>query len=175
MHITDILQNAIRAKSTLSSVSIIESESQNLICISIADNGDGMSADVLAKAADPFFTTRSTRRFGLGLSLLKQKALQAGGTFDIYSKVGFGTKLFVTFQLHHIDTPPLGDMGGVIALVAFSNPNLDFVYTHHTDKNSYQFDTREVKQTLEGVPISNASIYTFLKEMVSSNISEIRN
>jgi len=175
MHITDILQNSIRAKSTLTTISLVESASQNLLCISIADNGEGMPADILAKASDPFFTTRNTRRLGLGLSLLKQKAIQAGGTFELTSQLGIGTNLTATFQLQHIDTPPLGDVACSIAQMASSNPTLDFVYIHQTDKDQFQFDTREVKQTLEGVPISNSSIYAFLKELISSNLEEIRN
>lgn len=175
MHVTDILQNSIRAKSTLIQIAIVESKIQNLISLTIVDNGSGMSAEVLAQAADPFFTTRTSRRIGLGLSLLKQKAVQSGGTFRLDSQLDLGTCVAASFLLSHLDSPPIGDLAGCIAQISTLNPEIDFVYQHQTDKDTYQFDTREVKHTLEGVPISNASIYAFLKEMISSNLQEIRN
>ncbi len=175
MHIMDIIQNSVRAEASLIELTIKECPSDDLFSISIADNGKGMSNEVLKKAIDPFFTTRTTRKVGLGLSLLKQNAEQAEGNMNIFSEEGTGTKLEAKFSYKHIDRPALGDIGGTMSILAGANPNINFIYTHITEKGNYVFNTKEVKEILEDMPISNHKIMQYLKEMINENINTLIN
>jgi PAS domain S-box-containing protein len=62
------------------------------VCLSITDNGTGMDAETLARATDPFFTTKELGKgTGLGLSMVHGLAEQSGGQLVIKSKPGAGT------------------------------------------------------------------------------------
>lgn len=169
----DIIQNSVRAEASLVELKITESMKQDLFSISIKDNGFGMSEEMLAKAIDPFFTTRTTRKVGLGLSLLKQNAEMTGGRMEISSKEGVGTELEVIFSHKHLDRPTLGDIAGTMVLLVGANPEMDFIYTHITDEGEYVFDTKEVKEVLDGMPVSDANIMQYLKEMIKENLNTI--
>ena len=170
----DIIQNSVRAEASLVELKIKESLKDDLFSISIKDNGFGMSEEVLAKAIDPFFTTRTTRKVGLGLSLLKQNAEQTGGRMEMVSKEGEGTKLDAVFSHQHLDRPSLGDIAGTMVLLVGANPEMDFKYTHITDKGEYIFDTTEVKEVLDGMPVSDPNIMQYLKEMIKENLKTLK-
>jgi len=174
LHILDIIQNSIRAEATLIELLILENDTKNRYDIQIIDNGKGMSEELVKQVIDPFFTTRTTRKIGLGISLFKQNAEQTGGSLELESKLGKGTCLKVNFVKDNIDRQPLGDIIGVITLVVSANPDIEFIYTHQTDKGKYIFDTREIKQVLDGVPIANAEVIGYLKEMLNGNLEEIQ-
>ncbi len=110
LHILDLVENAIAAKAKKIEISIQEEPKEDRLVIEIKDDGMGMDQEVSQKATDPFFTTRSSRRVGLGLSLMAQAAQEAGGRLRIESELEKGTKVVATFQYHHIDRKPLGDM-----------------------------------------------------------------
>ncbi len=173
MHIMDIVQNSIVAKATLISIDIQEDTVNDIFEIVIKDNGIGMSSDLVAKVVDPYCTSRTTRKVGLGIPLLKQQAELTGGSLTIDSTLGVGTSIHAIFSHSNIDRQPLGDISGTIVLTASANPTLDFVYTHVKDNHSYTFDTREVKEVLEGVPLSDIQIVKYLKEMIEENLKEI--
>jgi len=172
-HIMDIIQNSVRAEATLVELEIIEDPKADSYKMIFKDNGCGMSAEVLAKVCDPFFTSRSTRKVGLGLSLLKQNAEQAGGGLKIWSEVGKGTNLEVSFSHSNIDRPVLGNIAETMMLLVGANPEMDFIYKHTTPAGEYVFDTKEVKEVLEGVSVSDPNILIYLKEMINENISTI--
>lgn len=173
MHIMDIIQNSVRAEASLVELKITESFKDDMFSIAIKDNGFGMSEEVLAKAIDPFFTTRTTRKVGLGLSLLKQNAEQTGGGMEISSKEGEGTELEAVFSYKHLDRPSLGDIAGTMVLLVGANPEMDFIYTHITDDGEYVFDTKEVKEVLDGMPVSDPNIMQYLKEMIKENLNTL--
>lgn len=175
LHILDIVQNSIVAKASLIEICINEDQQSDLLTIEIVDNGKGMSEEEARKATDPFFTSRTTRKVGMGLSLFKQAAEQCKGSLALYSELSKGTKVKVTLQLTHIDRQPLGDMPGTVALLASSNPSIDFVYRHMTNKDEYIFDTREIKAELGEVSISNPKVTRFMREMIQENLKEITN
>ena len=173
MHIMDIIQNSVRAEASLVQLEIIESQKDDLFSIGIIDDGFGMSDEVLARAIDPFFTTRTTRKVGLGLSLLKQNAEQTGGRMDISSKEGVGTELKAVFSHSHLDRPSLGDVAGTMVLLVGANPEMDFFYKHTSDIGEYVFDTKEIKEVLDGVSVSDPEIMKYLKEMIKENLNTI--
>ncbi len=172
LHILDIVQNSIAANATLTEISIIENIHQNELFIIIKDNGKGMSEDFLKTVTDPFVTTRTTRKVGLGLSLLKQKAEQSNGYLTITSKLNEGTTVTTKFEYNHIDKPPMGDIIGVIMIIIL-NSNVDFVFNYKINKNEYTFDTREIKEVLGTVDITNIEIIDALKQMLNENLREI--
>lgn len=173
MHIMDIVQNSISAAATEITVSITESSLEDKLKLVITDNGKGIPEDMLQNITDPYVTSRTTRKVGLGLSLLNQHAISTGGDLKINSKVGVGTQIFANFGLLHYDRQPLGDIAGTIVLLAAANPKIKFVYEHSTSKGSYRFDTDEVNEMLDGMSISEATVIRFLKEMIEENLKEI--
>jgi len=173
LHILDIAQNSLAAGATEITVSIREEKQANRFVIEVKDNGRGMSPEVLQRVTDPYYTTRSTRKVGLGIPLLKQNAEVAGGSLNLSSQPGEGTMLVATFGHNHIDRPPLGDIAGVVVLLAGANPEARFIYIHQVENKQYVFDTREIIEVLEGLPISDASVARWLKELINENLSSI--
>ncbi len=173
MHIMDIVQNSISASALLIEVEIIENPTIDEYKLIISDNGKGMSDEVVQQVVDPYYTTRTTRKVGLGIPLLKQNSERTGGKFIISSTIGIGTKVEAYFIYNNIDRLPLGDMAGTMAMLASANPNIDFIYKHSTLKETYIFDTREVKEALDGVPITELAVVKYLKEMINENLEEI--
>jgi hypothetical protein len=171
LHIMDILQNSTRAKATIIVLNIEENIENDILIITFKDNGEGMSKETLQQALNPFFTTRTTRKVGLGLSLLKHNAELTGGTLAIDSQLHKGTEVTVTFGLSHIDRPPMGDLAGTIVLTASAYPNIRFIMHYKTNTIDYIFDTQEVKESLEGVSIQEPEIVQYLIEMVREEIS----
>ena len=175
MHIMDIIQNSIVANASTVEINIIENLVDDSFTIIIKDDGKGMDSEMVKNVTDPYCTSRTTRKVGLGIPLLKQNAEQTGGELTIQSEVGKGTILNARFTHSSIDRQPLGDIAGTIVLTASANPTLDFIYTHTINKKTYCFDTREVKEALDGIPISNLQIIKYLREMIEENIKERQN
>lgn len=174
LHVLDILQNSVAAASTLIKLDITEVPEKDKYLVKFTDNGKGMNAEMVKHVTDPFYTTRTTRKVGLGLSLLKLNAERTGGNIKIQSIEGRGTKVEVEFSYHHIDRIPTGDIAGVLALTVSSYPEIDFIYTHITPEGTFVFDTREIKETLGEVPVSNPQVITFMKDMIRENLEEIK-
>lgn len=174
LHLLDILQNSIAAKAKHVRVSVLDSLAQNKLALSIIDDGKGMDAEMLNKVTDPFYTTRTTRKVGLGIPLVKQNCEQTGGCFNMVSTVDVGTTLEVQFKKNHIDMLPLGDIGGVMALTATSWPEIDFEYHHSTDDGQYFFTSKEIKEILGDTSMHEPKIIVFIKEMINENLKEIK-
>jgi hypothetical protein len=174
MHILDIVQNSITAKACLIQITISDSKINNIYRIEIKDDGYGMEAEIAQKVIDPYFTTRQTRKVGLGIPLFKQNAERTGGTFNLESNKGIGTVISASFEHNHLDRPVLGDIEGTIVLLAAANPEIDFIYKHKTDIGEYEFNTREIKQVLGETPINEPKMSKFMKEMIHENLVEIQ-
>jgi len=170
MHIMDILQNSTRAGASKIELFIYEDISKDTLTIVFKDNGSGMSEEVLSQVLNPFFTTRTTRKVGLGLSLLKQNAELTGGSLEITSTLGVGTEVTVTFGLSHLDRPPMGDLAGTVVLTASAYPNIRFIVHYKTSSIDYIFDTDEINEALDGVSIQEPDIISYLIEMFRENI-----
>ena len=173
LHILDIAENSTTAGATLIHISINENEKDDLFSIDIEDNGKGMSVKELESASDPFYSTRETRKIGLGLPLFRQAVEQCDGKFTIQSQQNMGTTIHVEYPLTHIDRKPLGDIAGVIIQLVCSFPKTSFVYEHTTNFGTFAFDSKEVKEMLGNVTVSENKIRTFLKEMIHENLQEI--
>lgn len=175
MHILDIAMNSIKADASLLEIKIEDSKKYNRLTISIADNGKGMSGDVIKRVTNPFYTSRTTRKVGLGLPMLKEACERCRGYLKIESKIGFGTTIFCYFERDNIDRAPLGNMGETIMTIINSGDNFDLVYTHRTDSGEFIFDTREAKKMLDGMSINDMSILTWIKEYINENVKIFSN
>lgn len=173
LHILDIVQNSLRAQATMIEVMINEELSKNIFEIVINDNGKGMTNEQFREVDDPFFTTRTTRKVGMGIALLKQGAEQTGGFLEISSQQGKGTSLKAVYHHHHVDRPVLGDIAGTMTLLIGANPQIRFIYHHRTSLSSFEFDTDEVLVELDGVPINDPAILKALKELIEENLDLI--
>lgn len=171
MHIMDILQNSTRAKATEITLEVLLDSVQDTLTLIFKDNGCGMSEETVQKVIDPFYTSRTTRKVGLGLPLLKQNSEMTGGSMSIQSKEGVGTTVTAVFGLTHLDTPPMGDLAGTIVLTISAYPDIRFIFHYKRDDEvDYVLDTNEVYEILDGVPINDPDVIASLKEMVEENI-----
>lgn len=173
LHILDIVQNSLAAKATLIMISIVENLQEDRYSIIIDDNGTGMSEEDVKKALNPFYTTRKTRKVGLGLSLLQANAQSCNGDLKINSQVGKGTKVEVFFQLSHIDRAPLGDITSTLLTLLTGFPYIDFVYKHRINEKKVELDTRKIKDILGEIPLDNLEVREWLKDFILDIEKEI--
>lgn len=174
MHILDIAENGLAAGASLITIEIRERRKERVLTIRIADNGRGIPEGVLKKALDPFYTTRTTRRVGLGLSLFREASRRCEGEFNIRSKEGQGTEVIATFQSDHIDLPPLGDMAGSLTTLMMGNPEVDLLYRHRVDGQTFEMDTRQVRSELEGVPLNHPEVINHLRAAIRTSLEQIK-
>jgi signal transduction histidine kinase len=169
LHILDIAENSVAAGADQIEIRITEDLKKDLLSVEVFDNGRGMDEETLKKALDPFFTTKTVRRFGLGLSLLSEAAKSANGTLSLESKKGEGTRIKADFQHSHIDRKPMGDMDQTIITLILGYPEIDFLYVHKKDRQEYCLDTKEIKAQLRDVPINSPEVLKILKEDLKKN------
>lgn len=170
LNILDIIYNSIKAKATFIRLYILDSIKDNIIRIRIEDNGVGMRKDILKKVTDPFFTTRKTRKVGLGTSLLKQMCEDTEGEFKISSKENEGTVVEASFRKDHLDTPPMGDLGDTMVCLVSADISIDYEFTYQDDEHVFEFKTKEFKEILEDVPISNADILLYIRDYIRKGV-----
>lgn len=173
LNVLDIAQNSIRAGSTLIEVTIAISTPLETLTITIKDNGCGMTKDQLLTITDPFYTTRTTRRIGLGIPFFKYAAESCGGDFSITSKEGVGTTVIASFLLNHIDRMPLGDITATMHTLITLNYKLDFLYTYIIDHKHFTLDTREFKKILGDVSFATPEVSTYIKEYLTEGKQDV--
>jgi anti-sigma regulatory factor (Ser/Thr protein kinase) len=166
LHILDIAENAVAAGARTIVIAVNEDAGRDLLSVDIEDDGGGMSPEIAAHAADPFYTTRTTRRVGLGLALLREAAAAANGTLEIRSAPGAGTAIRATFQLSHIDCKPLGSMAETIMTLVAAPADIDIRYRHTRNDRTVLFDTREFRHQLAGLPLKSARALSLVRECV---------
>ena len=172
LNILDIAQNSVKAGASVIKIDITEEE--NKLTFKITDDGCGMTADFLAKVTDPFTTTRTTRKVGLGLPLLKMAAEATGGTMEITSKSDkeyddHGTAVTAVFDQSHIDCPPLGDIVSTVVLLVQNAPFYPrYIYTHVKNGEIFSLDTDELHEQLgPDIPLSEPSVLEFVEAYLS--------
>ncbi|HCV42662.1 MAG TPA: ATP-binding protein [Bacteroidetes bacterium] len=164
LHILDIAENSINAGATNIEITIDEDSKQDVLKLEIADNGSGMDATSVEKALDPFYTTRTTRRVGLGLPFLDEAARAANGRLEIDSHLGVGTKVIATFQLSHIDRKPIGNMADTITTLIAGRPEVDITYRHGRDGHTVSLSTKEIRRQVDGVSLNSAETLSFIRQ-----------
>ena len=173
LNILDIAQNPIVAGASLTEILVKEDTVRNELLIGIYDNGKGMTEEQVRNVQDPFFTTRTTRKVGMGIPLFKMAAEQTGGSFTITSQVGVGTKVEALFKTDSIDFTPLGDMASTISTIVCMNEDKDFIYTRKVDDREFKFSSADIKTILEGVPLSEPSVINWVEGYISEQTEQL--
>jgi anti-sigma regulatory factor (Ser/Thr protein kinase) len=173
LHILDIVENSIAAGATRIEIRIVEDVKKDIFSIEIKDNGKGISEGILKKVTDPFYTTRTTRRVGLGLPFLSQSAKEAEGDISIESEEGVGTTVYAYFKHSHIDRKPLGNIVDTLIVLIAGNPDIDFFYEHKRDDNTYSIDTKEIRSELGGIPLNSPMVIKIIKEDVQDGLKSL--
>ena len=173
LHILDLMQNSIRAQATVVSLSVLLDE-QGILSIIIEDDGTGMSEELLSRVMSPFATTRTTRKVGLGIPMMAENCRLAGGDLRLESTLGKGTKLTATLDTSSIDCLPLGDLPGTVTTLVTMNPDKpEFTLHCASPKGEMQFDTRDIREALQGVPLNEPEIAAWMQESLREEIEPI--
>lgn len=173
LHILDIAKNSVKAEASLIEINLTENQKNNLLSIEIIDNGCGMSPEFLKTVRDPFFTTRTTRKVGMGISLFEAAAAATGGKLELASQLGKGTSLKAYFTLDHIDRAPIGDMSGTMVTLISGSPDIDFIYRHSKNDKEFTLNTAELRTVLEGVPLDTPDVLSWISDFITEGLSEI--
>ncbi|HIU32583.1 MAG TPA: ATP-binding protein [Candidatus Caccousia avistercoris] len=164
LNVMDVAQNSISAGASLIQLTVEEDSRADRLSITLEDNGCGMTEEQVKSVVDPFYTTRTTRKVGLGVPLFKMEAEMTGGSFAIRSQKGKGTVLTAVFVPSHVDMIPLGDIGGTVHLLITCNPERDFVFRRRRDGAEFALDTRELRQVLgESVPLNAPEVSQWIQ------------
>lgn len=176
LNILDITENSVKAGATLTEITIDEVD--NTLTISIKDDGCGMTEEVVRSVTDPFYTTRTTRRVGLGIPLLKLAAEQTGGGIEIQStpddKSGgyHGTEIKARFFKDHIDFTPLGDVTATVTTLIQGHPDTDFLFLHKKDGKEVRLYTPELREALDGVSLAEYEVIKWIEGYLEEQYTE---
>ena len=180
LHLMDIMQNSLVVDSTYVEVGITAEKEENLLTVYVKDDGWGMDEETIKKVSDPFYTTRTTRKAGLGIPMFTLAAEQAGGHVHIDSEKGKGTVITATFQIDNIDRKPLGDIAGTITTTIMGHPDIEFHLLLKSDKKdsegneySYIFKTEDVRSQIGEVPIDDIVIIDYLNNEIKTQIERV--
>lgn len=174
LHVLDIVQNSIAAGAKTVDVSVSEDEASDLLTIEIVDDGAGIPPDILGLVLDPFYTSRTSRKVGLGLPLFREAARTAGGDLRVESRPGCGTKVRATFRLGHIDRAPLGDMAGTLALLVVCNPEVRFRYSHKRGARAFSFDSEEFRRALGDIPPTTPALAGVVRNLIRNGLGPVQ-
>lgn len=173
LHLMDIAENGVAAGASRIEISVQANTITDRLCLRVGDNGKGMDADTIARVVDPFVTSRTTRKVGLGLPLLKAAAEACDGGLIIHSTPGKGTEVEVEFQLNHIDRMPLGDMTGSMLSLVIGHPEINWVMAYQVDDEQFIFDDRPIKTELDGVALTEPVVISFLRELLAEGVEQV--
>jgi len=173
LNILDVSENSVKAGATLTEILIDETD--GTLTLVIRDNGCGMSDEVVRSVTDPFYTTRTTRKVGMGVPLLKLAAEQTDGSFSVESSEGeedHGTTVTAVFNKNHLDFTPLGDVVSTLTTLIQGHPDTDFLFRHRKGGGEVALDTREIREVLEGVPLNSYEVIKWIEEYLKEQYSE---
>jgi len=165
LHVLDIAQNAVEAGARSVEIDLREDSATDALVIEVGDDGPGMSPDMVDQALDPFFTTRTTRKVGLGLSLLAQAARAAGGDVTVESREGRGTTVRATFGHRHVDRQPLGDVESTLMVLLAANPGVAVSFRHQAHGREWRLDSRRLEEEVGG-PLASPQGLAALRAVV---------
>jgi len=175
LHILDIAANGVSAGADKVIVLIDENLKNDTLTIEITDNGKGMSPELVRQVTDPFVTSRTERKVGLGIPLLKFAAESCNGWFRIESELGKGTQVSVQFQHSHIDRMPLGNVEDTLLTLELGTPEVNWVFIVRKNEKEFYFDDADFKKELDGLSITEPDVIRFIREYFKEGIQEIQN
>jgi len=175
LHLLDIAENSAAAASKNVSIQVHEDLLRDRLTACVIDNGRGMDAETARQVQDPFYTTRTTRKVGLGIPLLKLAAEQADGSFSLQSEPGKGTRVEAEFRHSNIDRMPLGDLSSTFLTMLIAHPEIDWTFMYQvTEKDSqsrdFVFESAELKSELQDVSLTEPEVLTFVRGLLEEGI-----
>lgn len=174
LHLLDIAENSISASAENIFIKVKEDTLADRLSLNVIDNGKGMNPEMVNKIVDPFVTSRTTRKVGLGIPLLKAAAEACNGFLIIESEVGKGTKVEVEFQRSHIDRMPMGDLSGTLLHLIIANPEIHWNFKYQVNDQIYYFDDETIKKELEGIPLSEPLVLSYIRNEIENGIETIK-
>jgi len=178
LHLLDLAENSVSAGARTVQIAVCEDLKADRLTASIEDDGRGMDAETVKKVTDPFYTSRTTRKVGLGIPLFKGAAEECNGGLTVTSKVGEGTRVEVSFQHSHIDRMPLGNLSATFLGLLVGHPDIHWVFRYTACKDgaeeTFEFDDQPIKETLEGLPLTHPEVLGFVRGMIEEGISETK-
>jgi anti-sigma regulatory factor (Ser/Thr protein kinase) len=173
LHLLDIAENSVSAKADTIWITVMEDHSSDRLRMLVKDNGAGMDAEMVARVADPFVTSRTTRKVGLGIPLLKAAAEACNGGLTIESELGKGTCVTVDFQHSHIDRMPLGNLASTILTLVVGSPEVRWIFHYTVNDSCFEFDNQPVMEVLEGLPLTEPSVLGYLRELLENGVASV--
>lgn len=173
LNVLDIAQNSLSAGAKRIEIAVEEDTLADRLTITVKDDGRGMTPEQVRQVRDPFYTTRTTRKVGMGVPLFRMAAEMAGGGLDIRSEPGRGTTVVADFVRSHIDRMPLGDMTGTMVTLIRFNPDRDFLYLRSFNGRRMSVDTRELREVLGDVPLDTPEVAQWIEEYIEEQTAEI--
>jgi anti-sigma regulatory factor (Ser/Thr protein kinase) len=174
LHLLDIAENSVAADARTVEITVAEDTRSDRLQIAVQDDGRGMDAAQVARVVDPFVTSRTTRKVGLGIPLFKAAAEACNGSLRITSTLGKGTRLEATFQRSHIDRMPLGDLAGTVFTLVVGWPKVHWVLHYWVDSERFTFDDEPIKKELQDMPLTEPAVLTFLREYLQEGIRSVQ-
>jgi anti-sigma regulatory factor (Ser/Thr protein kinase) len=174
LHLLDIAENSVSANARNIHIGVVEDIQNDRLYMSVTDDGRGMDAATAAKVMDPFVTSRTTRKVGLGIPLLKAAAEACKGSLTIQSELGKGTRVEVDFERSNIDRMPLGDIASTFITLLIGSPEVHWTFTYKVDEEEFIFDDQEIKETLDGVSMTEPDVLKFIREYMVECINQVR-
>lgn len=173
LNILDVAENSLKAGASEVKIICSANYSNNLLTVIIEDNGCGMNAEQLANVTDPFYTTRTTRKVGLGVPFFKEAAISAGGDFKITSEVGKGTVVRADFEIDNIDRMPLGDIASTMHTLITMHTETDFWFKYEIDEEQFILDTKEMREILGDIPFNTPDVSNYIRDLLKENIASL--
>lgn len=174
LHILDIAQNSVRGNASEIIITVNENKKNNIFKFSIRDNGNGIEPKIFENIKNPFTTTRTTRKVGLGIPLLNDTCKLCNGNLLIETQIGKGTYLEATMEYNSIDRPPMGNIISTVVGLVSSNEKIHYIYIHQYNENIFEFDVNDIKEVLDGVSLTDFKVIQWLENYLTENINEIK-
>lgn len=174
LHLMDIAENSVTAGARTVEIAVEESVADDRLRLTVSDDGPGMDEETARRVLDPFVTSRTTRRVGLGLPLLKAAAEACNGSLTLTSAPGQGTRVEAEFQRSHIDRMPLGDLPGTFLALVIGWPQVHWVFRYRWDDGEFVFDDEPIKEALGDVPLTEPAVLSFLREQLADGIAQVQ-
>jgi hypothetical protein len=171
LHLLDIAENSIAAGAAVIRIFVEEDTKQDKLHLLVEDNGKGMDPELLARVTDPFVTSRTTRKVGLGIPLLKEAAEACNGSLQIWSEVGKGTRIEIDFQLSHIDRMPLGNLADTYRTLVVSEPRIDWLLGYRQGEYEFTYDQKQVREGLGDIPFSDPLVLSFIRSTMEEGLN----
>lgn len=173
LHLLDIAENSVAAKAHVVQIRVVEDNLADRLILCVEDDGKGMDAITVAQVTDPFYTTRTTRKVGLGIPLLKEAAEACNGWLEISSTPGKGTQLIVEFQRSHIDRMPLGDLARTFYTLAVTSPEINWSFIYQSGDHKFEFDNAPFMEALGDLPITEPDVLAYLRETLETGVNAV--